>query len=316
MAIEIEALKEYIRFNYGEPKITYLDLYIKRVKLEIFSEEFNQYIETQIPYIVSEDTGDDHQATVVLWKEKDPKAPDVISEYDEQTDTYYYGVKDLNYEEFIKQGHFLVQIFYRILKTGNSSLVHGAVVGMDGEGVLLCARGQRGKSTLSVLSMLNGMEYVSDDYLFLEKDDNGDVFASPIYSIITLSPFMTDKLKDKLAGTVKLGNNGRKDKYVFNISNCHGSFRKHYPIKLLMFPEIIDDDEPYIREATPAEKGRAVTQLIHSTASQMNDIKDAATTRKLLSMANRYDCYYFGLSKDIEKNSELLKEYMKKRRYR
>ena len=316
MAVEVKALREYIGAKYGAPKCVYLDMQVKRVRLRIYSDEFEEYVSTQIPYIVSKDNTDVYDATVELWKETDPAAPELISEYDRETETYYYGVKNLEYEEFIKQGHFLVQIFYRILKTEHSSLVHGAVVGADGEGVLFCARGQRGKSTLTVLAMLNGMEYVSDDYLLLEQDENGGLYASPIYSIITLSPFMAEQLGPKLGGCVKLGWNARKDKYVFGIANMHASFRKRYPVKALMFPEITEDGATGISKASPQEKGRAVAQLVHSTTSQMNDMKDAQGTKKLIGMVSGYECYYFGLSKDIEQNAALLKQFVKERKYR
>jgi hypothetical protein len=52
----------------------------------------------------------------------------IITAYDRSNKIYYYGVKDLHPEEFIKQGHIFVQIFNKILKTANTNLVHGAVV--------------------------------------------------------------------------------------------------------------------------------------------------------------------------------------------
>ena len=315
MAFEIKALKRYIEAGHGSAKVQYLDLHIKRVRLLVYSEEFFEHIRNQIPYIVSTEASDHYDATIVLWKEEDAAAPDIIREYDPLTETYYYGVKNLQYEEFIKQGHFLVHTFYQILNTESSSLVHGAAVGMNGEGVLLCARGQRGKSTLTVLSMYLGMEYVSDDYLLLQKDADDQVYASPLYSIITLSPFMTEKMQDQLIQAVKLGKNARKDKFVFNIACMHDRFRKHYPIKALVFPEIVDCEKPFIRKATASEKGRAVTQMLHSTAVQMNSEHDTSGTRKLIGMINRFDCYYIGLSGDIEQNAKLLKEFVERREY-
>ena len=315
MAFEIKELKEYIENCYGIPQAVYLDLRVKRVRLLVYSEEYWEHINNQIPYIISEDISDVFDATIVLWKEKDPAAPDIIREYDRETETYYYGAKNTEYSEFIKQGHFLVQIFSHILNTGCSSLVHGAAVGMNGEGVLLCARGQRGKSTLTVEAMFRGMEYVSDDYLLLERDENNRIYASPIYSIITLSPFMTEKMQADLKNTIKLGDNARRDKYVFNISSMHGSFRKHYPIKALVFPEIAECDRPFIREATVSEKSRAMTQLLHSTATQMGTVHDTGATRKLIEMLRPLNCYYIGLSGDIEQNAELLKEFVSRREY-
>lgn len=202
----------------------------------------------------------------------------LVNVFESVNDTYYYGVADLSYEEFVKDGHILVKYFNNITKSDNTALVHGALVGLDGEGVLFCARGQRGKSTLSVLSMMDGFDYVSDDYLILEKD--GDkLYTDPIYSIITLSPTMYDNLYDKLDGSRFLGNNGRKDKYIVNIANYHNQFKSKYPVKFCMFPEIVSDDGPSI---VPCPKGRAICQLVQSTVCQLQDNNHQDVIKKSL----------------------------------
>lgn len=230
-----------------------------------------------------------------------------VNAIDTETNTYYYGVENLEPEEFIKEGHVLVQIFNKILKTPDTNLVHGAVIGLDDQGILFCARGQRGKSTLAVLSMMKGFEYVSDDYLILEKE--GDkLYSSPIYSIITLSPRMYGELYDRLNGCKFVSNNARKDKYVINIEGFHDRFRKHYPIKFCMFPEIVSDSEPSIE---PCPKGRAITQLIQSSVNQTQDINDNNTIKKLLDMVQGFEFYKINLCNNIGKNTACLKEFIK-----
>ena len=230
--------------------------------------------------------------------------------YDREEETYYYGVKNLEPEEFIKEGHIFVQIFNKILKTPNTNLVHGAVVGLDNNGILFCARGQRGKSTLAVLAMLRGFEYVSDDYLVLEKIGE-ELFTYPIYSIITLSPRMYNELYYELDGKF-VSNNARKDKYVINIEKYHHTFKTRYPIKVCMFPEITGDEKPSVRLCTKEEKGRAITHLIHSTINQMQDRHDIKTIQKLISMVKNLDFYKINLSFDIGENVECLREFSKK----
>lgn len=234
----------------------------------------------------------------------------IISSYDKDNETYFYGVENLEPEEFIKEGHILVQVFNNILKTENTNLVHGACIGLNKKGILLCARGQRGKSTLAVLSMMMGFEYVSDDYLTLEKDGK-NLYAHPIYSIITLSPRMYNELYDKLNGCRFISNNARKDKYVINISNFHNRFKKKYLIKLCMFLEIVSDKEPSIKECSLQEKGRAITHLIHSTIFQMSDKHDTKTIQKLISMVKYFKFYKINLCNDIYKNVECLKRFIK-----
>ena len=234
----------------------------------------------------------------------------IFDSYDASNNTYFYGVENLEPEEFIKQGHIFVQILNNILKTENTNLVHGACVGLNDKGILFCARGQRGKSTLAVLAMLEGFEYVSDDYLTLEKVGK-DLYTHPIYSIITLSPRMYNELYDKLDGTRFISNNARKDKYVLNISNLHDRFKKKYPIKLCMFPEIVSDKEPSIKECTNQEKGRAITHIIHSTIFQMNDKHDIQTIKKLMNMVKDFKFYKINLCNNIYWNVECLREFLK-----
>jgi hypothetical protein len=189
-------------------------------------------------------------------------------------------------------------------------MVHGASIGMNNNGILFCARGQRGKSTLSVLSMIKGFEYVSDDYLTLEKEGN-NLFAHPIYSIITLSPRMYNELFDELKDSRFLFNNARKDKYVVSIANFHDRFKKKYPIKFCMFPEIVSDKEPSIVECSKEEKGRAIVQLIQSTVFQMQDINNPKVIKKLFEMVKDFCFYKINLCNDINRNTEFLREFAK-----
>lgn len=231
----------------------------------------------------------------------------LVSVFDKANEVYYYGVEDLSPEEFIKEGHLFVQFFNKIVQDSSTALVHGALVGLEGDGVLFCARGQRGKSTLSVLSMMDGFDYVSDDYLVLEKD-GCDLYTHPIYSIITLSPRMYNELYDRLEGSRFLSNNGRKDKYVVNISNYHDRFKSKYPVKFCMFPEIVNDNEPSI---IPCPKGRAIAQLVQSTVCQLQDSNNHTVIKKLIEMVSNYEFYQINLCQDIQKNTDCLRDFMK-----
>lgn len=232
----------------------------------------------------------------------------VVEAIDPENQTWYYAVANLEPEELIKQGHLFVQQFNNILKLPQTNLVHGAVVGLKNKGVLFCARGQRGKSTLTVLSMMEGFDYVSDDYLILDNNNNS-LQASPIYSIITLSPRMYNELYDDLKGKF-VSNNARKDKYVINIAAYHNQFKTHYPIKLCIFPEIVSQAEPRIYECSGADKGRAIVQLIHSTVMQMRDLNDRDVIQKLLNFIKDLPFYKLELCPDIKKNTAFLRKFL------
>lgn len=247
---------------------------------------------------------------------ENPNSNSVFAEVDENAgkisacdlleNTYYVGLKSFATEDIIKWGHLFVHQLYKICSTPTTHLVHGAVIGLNGNGVLLCARGGGGKSTLTVNALLNGFEYVSDDFLILQKE-SGSLYASPIYSIITLSPKMYSAMYERFQGKF-ISDNSRLDKYVFNIAAYHKQFQDKYPIKMCMSLSICPNlKEPKI---IVGNKGPAITRLIHSTISQNGDIYNTTTVKKLLDFIKPLPSYHINLCPDIEKNTQCLRKFL------
>lgn len=228
-----------------------------------------------------------------------------IRAYDENTKTHYVAWRSTDVADLMKDGHLFVQQLYRICNTPTRHLVHGAVAGISGNGVLFCARGGRGKSTLTVKALIDGFDYVSDDYLLLDSINN-QLTASPIYSIITLSAKMYKEMADDFSGEF-IAKNARGDKSVYNIAAYHKQFKTYYPIKMLMFPHIVADNKPSV---VPMPKGQAITQMIHSTIMQTGDIYNTATVKKLLGFLKNYPCYQINLCPDIAENTQCLRQFL------
>ena len=303
-----------------------LDLGVKRIRLVSYSKEFEPHIYKQLDYVLTEDDGN-WDETLVMWKynsefslgmqdfervydHKDSyiwfdRNNGLIFGYNDKTNTHYYGVENLEPEEFIKQGHIFIQFLFDMLKAENTAVIHGALVGLNDNGILLCAGGGMGKSTLSVCAMLDGFDYVSDDYLILEKTEEG-LFARPIYSIVTLSPRMYSELYYDLDSKF-VSNNARKNKYVLNISKYYERFSRKYPVKLIMYPNISDCKTPSVEAC---DKGKCVVQLVQSTIQQMQNRHDVETVKKLTNFVKDFDSYQINLSDDIWANEKCLKEFM------
>jgi hypothetical protein len=235
------------------------------------------------------------------------KKTGLLSAWDTKSNTYYYAVENLEPEEFIKRGHIFIQTFFHILKSPASSLAHGAVVGLQGTGVLFCAVGYRGKSTLTVNCLLDGFDYVSDDYLVLGTND-GILRAWPIYSVIALSPTAYQAMYQRLQAKF-VSNNARKDKYMFNIAGYHDRFSPGYPVKICMFPHITDRPEPSI---VPGDKERAIEELLYSSIHNTGNTQDAMTMGRLYSFVDELPFYRFNLSPNIDKNTRCLREFLER----
>jgi len=232
----------------------------------------------------------------------------VAEAFDQDSRTYYYGVSDFDPEKLSKFGHCFKQILYSLVKSKTVHMTHGAVMGYKGTGFLLCGRGKRGKSTLTVQSMLQRFEYVSDDFQLLEKTDRG-LLSYPIYSVITLSHHMYHEMYDLFKGKF-VCNNYERDKYVFNIEAYHGQFRSAYLINFCLFPEITADERPSIQLCDPEEKGRAIVHIIHSTMAQTNSLNDREGIHKLLDMVKPLPFYKIRLCKNIVANTDYLRDFL------
>lgn len=231
-----------------------------------------------------------------------------ISAYDPETATYYYAVENLEPEEFIKRGHIFVQLLFRICNVPGSSLAHGAVVGLNDIGVLFCAFGYRGKSTLSVHALLDGFDYVSDDYLILGRQEGEALRAWPIYSIIALAPQAYQAMFESFRGKF-LSNNARKDKYMFNIAAYHDQFRRAYPVRMCMFPNICDCKDPSIE---PGYRELGLEELTFSTLNNTGNLRDAMTIGKLYDFVRDLPFYRFNLSRNISRNTCCLREFLER----
>ena len=78
-----------------------------------------------------------------------------------------------------------------------------------------------------------------------------------------------------------------------------------------MFPEIVANKEPSIKECTQQEKGKAITHIVHSTILQMNDKHDTKTIKKIIDMIKDFKFYKINLCNNIYMNTDCLRNFMK-----
>lgn len=229
----------------------------------------------------------------------------IFSAWDYRSNTYYYSLSNMAPEEVIKKGHLFVRVFSKILKSTDSNLGHGAVIGLNGKGVLFCGIGYRGKSTFAVNALLHGFEYVSDDYISFGKKD-GRLYAWPIYSIITLSPVIWQFMRKRLKADF-ISNNARKDKYVFSIASYHERFVSAYPIHLCLYPRFVQDQEPSIDKG---ERTQALEEFVLSSLRQMGDAEDVETIAKMYSFVKDLPYYRINLTSNLDKNTQCLRDFL------
>ena len=311
------------------PVITkYLDLGVKVIRLQIACENFIHQLEQYFSCTLKDNVCN-YTDTIYVWKDdtqnfinEQYKSKFITVAYQKQIfiridsdnktinaenpeeKKYYFIAEDFSYEALSKQGHLFVRLISQIVRTEHSALVHSAAVGIDGKGVLICAKGGSGKSTLSVSCLTNDFQYVADDYLILNKTNN--LSALPIYSIITLSEHIYKQMPNLKSEF--MCNNYNNTKYVLNISSYDNKVINSLPIKAIVFPNIKNLEEPIIEKT---DKNRALTQFVFSTARQMYNDKNPQYIKLLISFIKDLDFYQINLSQDLDKNVKILKQFVK-----
>lgn len=132
-------------------------------------------------------------------------------------------------------------IFNWWMEKNGGQLLHAAAVGTEEGAVLITAKGGAGKSTTAVSSLLDGMKYISDDYLIVKKDPVPKVYT--LYSTSKIG--VNDKHRfpelDKYAAD-HIEENQEKD-VIFLYPAFKDQIVKELPIKTILMPNIQPDQE-------------------------------------------------------------------------
>lgn len=180
-------------------------------------------------------------------------------------------------------------------------VLHGAVVGVNGRGVLLAAHGGGGKSTLSVSCLLAGMDFVADDYFLVNT--HGPLYAMPIETIVKLHADMMEQLTPAMP--IVWTDISRNNKKIMDASGYE--FSKALSVEAIICPKIENCDEPQI---TALEPMKVLMALIHSTLIQKMTADYTKEAHAIFTRFFGLPTYELRLSRDLEKNVKILRTFI------
>jgi GT2 family glycosyltransferase len=117
-------------------------------------------------------------------------------------------------------------------------LVHGAAIGVDGEGVLITGRGGLGKSTTALACLDAGLQYLADDFLVVEPGPNPRVHS--LYSTGKLEWSQMARFP-RFAGLARNYGSPQGDKAVLYLHPAFdGQLVRSLTLKAILTPAIVD----------------------------------------------------------------------------
>lgn len=173
-------------------------------------------------------------------------------------------------------------------------IVHAALVGRAGCGILLPGLSGSGKSTTAIACALAGLDYLGDDHVGVARTAAGIWQGYGIHGTAWLEPRQARSF-GALAGALVEGRRPPDDKgLVFIEEIAPGVFRSHTTIRAIALPRPVDSDRSGFRPASRAEAFRAV--CLGSIGSVIPR-PAAADVEALARMVDELPCYHLDLGR-------------------
>lgn len=197
-------------------------------------------------------------------------------------------------------------IFQWMVLGRNSLCIHSAGVSVDGRGVLMTGTEKSGKSTTSLLCLMDGMDFAGDDYVLLSDEGSGYRVHS-LYSSAKLdddSLHILPQIKEYMDKTDLC--NGEKAVFYFHEVYPERTVRS-FTASAILLPVITGNNNSAIRRASAAEGIRALAPT--TLFLQPGARKEAF--RFLSEAVRTLPCYQLELGTDYSEIPGLIRKFIR-----
>ena len=157
----------------------------------------------------------------------------------------------------------------------NYLLLHGAVVGSGGRGAFITAPSGKGKSTLALAGLVQGMDYVSEDYVLVGRE--GRAVGYPLLSTAYLTTRTLEMLPQLRAGALLYVD--WRDKYLVDLTAFGDRFVDELPLDAMIYPVVCNASEPTV---VPTKRLEPFIAALTTTAKQIKSQERFADSFKVL----------------------------------
>jgi len=189
--------------------------------------------------------------------------------------------------------------------------VHGAGIGYQGMGILLVGRGGAGKSTTALLSLLNGFEFIGDDYIAISVRDT--IKGYPVYRSAKLTDASLSKLPELKPYQLKMNHENvygqqHQEKNIVRLDDNIGKLVSSLSLHMMMRPMVAQAKQTSFQSISPMQ---LLADFAGSTILQMPGC-GADMLRELTNICRKLPSYSMRLSQDFNEIAETLKQFIQR----
>jgi hypothetical protein len=157
------------------------------------------------------------------------------------------------------------EMLHLVARDEQASMLHAAVLGLHGCGVLLAGKGGSGKSTTSLLGLMHGLQFAGDDYIYCARA--GNVWhAHMLYDTAKVKNRSLQIFPELLEKVERLSNDTEQKWVVFGQRHFSKQMSPALRLKAILLPRL---GEGAATTLAPARASDAVWALAPTTTAQM-----------------------------------------------
>ncbi|MCE9541843.1 hypothetical protein K8R03_04805 [Candidatus Kaiserbacteria bacterium] len=226
-----------------------------------------------------------------------------VTLYDIDAQKAYYYVSDAKDLPHWVDAAPLRTLLHWFLTARNMQLMHGAVVGHAGRGVLLTAPGGSGKSTTAFNCLRQGMEYLGDDYVAITE--KVPITAHGLYASAKLTQDAMSHLPVlEHYAVVEAG----VEKAVIHVPDVLlGHLVREAQLLAIFVPKIHSGETTYL---IPAGKSDVLRAIVPTTLFQLPFARKEILS-VMRTLVEELPCYFLMLGKNRDEAPETIMSFIK-----
>jgi hypothetical protein len=225
-----------------------------------------------------------------------------ISIYDRGNAQAYFWINSLRQLGDWHRAKPFRSIVHWFLSEHGLSMIHGAVVGTENGSVLITAKGGSGKTTTALTCFLEGMNYLSDDYVAIDCE------ARMAYSLFNSAMLTDDNLLRFPVFRPHVKNPGRSGQIkalVYLHQFRADRLRSQAPLKAVLIPSIVNTERTAI---VPTNRMNALMAIVPTIRSLRNFEQEKLSAAKQL--VETVPCHALQLGADMKQVAAAIRTFI------
>ena len=185
----------------------------------------------------------------------------------------------------------------------NIQVIHAGLVSRHGQGILFVANSGSGKSTASLACLGAGFHYVGEDFIGLQRLEDGTFVGHSLYNSVFLETGHLARFPELRPYVIR--GQPHEEKSVVILSHVFPErLQRVAPISAVVLPRVADDSESQFR---PISKSKALLALGPSSLMEIPS-RGMDGFSRLAQLVEQVPTYALGLGRDLGSIPRCVKE--------